>query len=87
LSDFPNTRSNLDLLPFPPPRKLNKSYDHTWKFQLEWDVKLPWVEGVFATNGVFLNVKCKVCSTIDKKPYLLAPKWDTLMKHEGKRKA
>jgi hypothetical protein len=28
----------------------------------------------------------KVCNTIDKKSYLLAPKWDTLMKDEGRRK-
>jgi hypothetical protein len=36
---------------------------------------------------VFHNVRCKVCSTIDRKPCLLAPKWDTLMKHENKKKA
>jgi hypothetical protein len=79
--------ADIDLLPFPQPHKLKKSYDCTWKFQLEWAAKLPWVEGVLAINSVFHNVRCKVCNTIDKKPYLLAPKWDTLMKHEGKKKA
>jgi hypothetical protein len=74
LNDFLDKKSNLDLLHFPPLHKLKKSYDRTWKFQLEWAAKLPWVEGVLATNGVFCNVRCKVCSTIDKKPYLLAPK-------------
>jgi hypothetical protein len=47
---------------------------------------LPWVEGILATYGVFHNVRCKVCSTINKKPCPLAPTWDTLMKHQGKKK-
>ncbi len=92
LSDLLNTESDLDLLPCTPPHKLKKfhklkkSYDHTWKFQLEWVVKLPWAKCVLAIGGVLHNVRCKVCSTIDGKPCLLAPKWDTLMKHEGKKK-
>jgi len=45
---------------------------------------LPWVEGVLAGDVVFHNVRCKVCSTINKKPCLLAPKWDTLIKHQKK---
>jgi hypothetical protein len=32
-------------------------------------------------------VKFKVYTTTDKKPCLLAPKWDTLMKHKGMMKA
>jgi hypothetical protein len=31
-------------------------------------------------------VKCKVYTTIDRKPCLLAPKWDTLMKNKGMMK-
>jgi len=38
------------------------------------------------TNGVLHNVKCKVYTTIDRKPCLLAPKWDTLMKNKGMMK-
>jgi len=70
-----------------PLQKLKKSYDHSRKFLLEWVAKLPWAESVLATNVVLHNVRCKVYTTIDKKPCLLVPKWDTLMKHEGRRKA
>jgi hypothetical protein len=84
LNDIPNTKLDFDLLPCTPPHKLKKSYDCIWKFQLEWATKLPWVEGVLATDGVFHNVRCKVCSTISKKPCLLTPKWDTLMKHQAR---
>jgi hypothetical protein len=70
-----------------PLQKLKKSYDHRRKFLLEWVAKLPRAESVLATNVVFHNVRCKVYTTIDKKPCLLVPKWDTLMKHEGRRKA
>jgi hypothetical protein len=79
--------SDLTLLPCPPTKKLKKLYDHTRKFQLEWATKLPWVEGVLDNDGKLHMVECKVCSTINKKPYLLTPKWDMLMKHEGRRKA
>jgi hypothetical protein len=69
------------------PQKFKKSYDHTRKFQLEWAPKLPWVEGVLVLDGILHNVFYKVSSIIDKKPLLLAPKWDALMKHESKKKA
>ena len=32
-------------------------------------------------------VKCTVCSTMEKSDRLMQPKWDTLKKHEGRRKA
>ncbi len=86
LSDFLNIESDLDLLPCTSPYKLKKSYDHTQKFQLKWVIKLLRAKCVLATSGVFHNVTCKVYSNIDKKPLLLAPKWDTLMKHECKKK-
>jgi hypothetical protein len=75
------------LLPCPPIKKLENLYDCTRKFQLEWAMKLPWVEGVLVDDGKLHMVKCKICNTIDKKPCLLAPKWDMLMKHEGRKKA
>jgi len=73
LSDLLNTKSNFDLLPMHPPQKLKKSYDYIRKFQLEWATKHFWAEGVLVTNGMFHNVSYKVCTTIDKKPYLLTP--------------
>jgi len=85
LSDLLDTKLDLHLLPCLPPHKLKKFYDYILNFQLQWVVKLPWVEGVLAIDYVFHIVRCKVCSIIDRKPYLLIPKWHTLMKHEGKR--
>ncbi len=74
-------KSYHDLLHVRPPQKLKKSYDRTRKFQLERAAKLPWAKGVFITSGVLHNMRCKACTTIDRKPCLIAPKWDTLMKH------
>jgi len=85
LSDLLDIRLDLDLLPCPPPHKLKKFYDHISNFQLEWVVKLFYVEGVLAIDDVLHNVRCKVCNIINRKPCLLTPKWDTLIKHEGKR--
>jgi len=35
-------------------------------------------EGIIASDGILHMVKCKVCSVIDRKPYIMAPKFDTL---------
>jgi hypothetical protein len=43
--------------------------------------------GVLVHDGKLHMVKCKVCNMINMKPCLLAPKWDTLLKHEGRKKA
>jgi hypothetical protein len=48
------------LLPCPPTKKLENLYDCTQKFQLEWAMKLPWVEGVFVDDSKLHMVKCKV---------------------------
>jgi hypothetical protein len=85
LSDLLDTKLDIYLLPCPPPHKLKKFYDYTSNFQLEWVAKLCWIKGVLAIDDVLHNVRCKVCSIIDRKPCLLTPKGDTLMKHEGKR--
>jgi len=87
LSDFLHTKLDLDLLyQCPPPQKFKKSYDHTCKFQLELATKLPSIEGVLAIYDILHNVQCKICSTINEKSLLFGPKWDILMKHEGKSK-
>ena len=68
-------------------KKPKKNYDLTRKFQLEWACKLPWAEGILTNNGRLHMVKCTVCSTMEKSDRLMQPKWDTLKKHEGRRKA
>ena len=64
-----------------------KRYDRHRKFQTEWAAKFPWAEGVLASDGILHLVRCRVCTTFDKKPCLMAPKSDTLLKHDGKRTA
>ena len=67
--------------------KTQTRYDRHRKFQTTQAAKLPWAEGIMATDGILHMVKCKVCSTIDRKLCVMAPKWDTLFKHDGKRTA
>lgn len=50
-------------------------------------MKFLWVEGILATDGVLHMVKCKVCNEFDQKPCIIAPKSNTLWKHDGKRTA
>ena len=64
-----------------------KNYDATRKFQETWAAKLPWAELFRGSDGLFQSVRCVVCSQITGKPKILGPKWDTLVKHSGKRKA
>lgn len=40
-----------------------------------------------AIDGTLHMVKCKVCTAVDRKPCVMAPKSDTLFKHDGKRTA
>lgn len=68
-------------------KKCKKSYESNRKFQDTWAARLPWAELHRGSDGLYESVKCLVCSTITGKPKLLGPKWDTLQKHSGKRKA
>jgi hypothetical protein len=45
--------------------KIKKSYDSTWKFQIEWATRLPWVEAFVSDGFFFCNVGCKMCSLIE----------------------
>jgi hypothetical protein len=63
------------------------SYEATRKFQESWAAKLPWVECVKGGDGLFDYVRCLICSTFEIREKILKPKWDTLKKHGGKRKA
>ena len=71
----------------PSKKKPRTNYDITRKFQLEWVCKPPWAEGILTNNGRLCMVKCTICSTMEKSYKLMHPKWDTLKKHEGRRKA
>jgi hypothetical protein len=45
--------------------KNKRSYDLTWKFQVEWVAKLPWVELQVGSNGCVHTMKCKMCSEVE----------------------
>jgi hypothetical protein len=63
------------------------SYEITRRFQESWAVKLHWAECVKGANGLYDFVRCIVCTTFEVHEKILQPKWDTLKKHGGKRKA
>jgi hypothetical protein len=63
------------------------SYEITRRFQESWAVKLHWAECVKGANGLYDFVRCIVCTTFEVHEKILQPKWNTLKKHGGKRKA
>jgi hypothetical protein len=46
-----------------------------------WACCFPWVEVVVGEDGLVAWVQCKMCSNIEEKLKLLAPKLITLQKH------
>ena len=64
-----------------------RSYKATRKFHETWAAQLTWAELFRGSDGLFESVKCVVCLQVTGKPKILGPKWDTLSKHSGKRKA
>jgi hypothetical protein len=66
-----------------PPR----NYEANRKFQESWAARLPWTEFVKGANGLCDLVKCRICSEMEGHDKILAPKWDTLKKHDGNHKA
>jgi hypothetical protein len=67
-------------------KKPRKSYEKTHVFQDTWACCFPWVEIVVREDGLAAHVQCKICSNIEGKPKLLAPKFNTLQKHARCRK-
>jgi hypothetical protein len=70
-------------------QNVNKTcdYESKKKFQVTWVAKLSCYELQMGVDGCVHLVKCKVCSKVEHKNKLLAPKWDSLHKHIGWRKA
>jgi hypothetical protein len=67
--------------------KETSSYEATRCFQESWPAKLPWAEYVKGEDGLYDFVRCLICSEFEHKDKILKPKFDTLKKHGGKRKA
>ncbi len=56
-------------------------------FQDTWACHFPWVKAIVGEDGLLAQVRCKICSNIERKPKLLALKFNTLQKHIGCHKA
>jgi hypothetical protein len=65
-------------------RKKHKLYEGSRKFQGIWMTKLPWAKFVFDEKVEVQQVRCKVCTFIEVKQKLLATKFDSLLKHQGR---
>lgn len=62
------------------------SYDCNRTFQNVWTSKLPLAQVVIGLNGKIHQVRFMVCTRIERKEKLLAPKMDCLWNHAGCRK-
>lgn len=62
-----------------------KKYGWHRKFQTEWSVKLPWVEGILADDGILHMIWCRVCMACADKPCVIVPKCNLIFKHDGRR--
>ncbi len=67
--------------------KKEKLYDNLHKFQNAWTTCLPWVEFVVDEKGLMQQVRCKICTFVEGKENVLAPKVDSLINHVGNKKA
>jgi hypothetical protein len=52
-----------------------------------WACYFPWAETIVGEDGLVANVQCKFCNNIERKPKLLAPKFNKFHKHVGCCKA
>ena len=58
------------------------SYELTRRFQTIWSAIWTWAEPVLAGDGLLYQVRCLVCSGMDKKDCIMMPKRSTLEKHD-----
>ena len=68
-------------------KKDRSSNEATCRFQENWLAKLPWAECVKGEDGLYDFMRCLTYSKFEHKDKILKPKFDTLKKHGGKRKA
>jgi hypothetical protein len=59
-------------------RKKNKSYELNKHFQDSWAAKLPWAKIVMGTDMRISQVRCEVCSFVERREKLLVSKIDSL---------
>jgi hypothetical protein len=68
-------------------RQRRQSYEQNRHWQDSWAAKLPWAESVLGRDGCVTQVRCRICSEVEGREKLLAPKIDGLWKHAGRRRA
>jgi hypothetical protein len=68
-------------------RQWHLGYERNRHWQDSWAARLPWVESSLGRDGRVTQVRCKVCSEVEGREKLLAPKIDLLWKHVGRRRA
>jgi hypothetical protein len=59
-------------------RRRRRDYERSRVYQDIWATKLPWAESVLGNDGKVHQVRCLVCTKINGREKLLAPKLDTL---------
>ena len=59
-----------------------QSYEMTRHFYTIWSAVWTWSEGMLANDGLLHQVRCLVCSGVEKKDSLMMPKRSTLEKHD-----
>jgi len=79
--------SKDDFQKIPPSKKLKPNYDKTRRFLNKSDAKLVCTKPIRRSDEKVHLVKCMVCSTYEKNPKILGPKWDILQEHKGRKKA
>jgi hypothetical protein len=68
-------------------RQRRQSYEQNRHWQDSWAAKLPWAESVLGRDGSVMQVRCRICSEVEGREKILAPKIDGLWKHDGHRRA
>jgi hypothetical protein len=56
-------------------------YEKSRVFKNMWVCHFLWAELIIGDDGLVSQVRCTICSKIEGKPKLLAPKLDMLQKH------
>jgi hypothetical protein len=74
-----------ECVPFPKkPKKVVANVNY--KFQKIWAMKMPWAEPIFNDVGLVCIVRCRVCTKIERKEKKMVANWDSIKKHESKKK-
>jgi hypothetical protein len=66
-------------------KKTKPNYELTRRFQIEWAVEHPWAEMILTIDGFLHMVRCRVCTDVGKKAYVMGLKKDTVNRHTKRK--